>query len=59
MVRKDCHFDASITQNPRKPRTRPAYEVVSDREERNDEVDAQTAMQAIEVTQPSVDSEAR
>lgn len=59
MVRKGCHVDASITQSPRKPKTRPAYEVVSDREERDDEVDAQTAMQVIEVTQPGVDSEAR
>ena len=59
MVRKGCHVDASITQSPRKPKTRPAYEVVSDREERDGEADAQTAMQVIEVTQPGVDSEAR
>lgn len=31
-VRQGCHVDASITQSPRKPKTRPAYEVVSDRE---------------------------
>ena len=54
-VRQGCHVDASITQSPRKPKTRPAYEVVSDREER----DAQPAMRIIEVTHPGVDSEAR
>ena len=59
MVRQGCHVDASITQSPRKPKTKPAYEVVSDREERNDEADARTAMQVIEVTQPGVDTEAR
>ncbi len=58
-VRQGCHVDASITQSPRKPKTRPAYEVVDDREGRNDEADAQKAMQVIEVTQPGVDSEAR
>lgn len=54
---------APFTQSPRKPKTKPAYEVVyevvSDREERDDEADARTAMQVIEVTQPGVDSEAR
>ncbi|TXI18214.1 MAG: IS5 family transposase [Nitrosomonas sp.] len=59
MVRQGCHVDASITQSPRKPRTKPAYEIVSDREERNDEADARTAMQVIEVVQPGVDTEAR
>ncbi len=58
-VRQGCHVDASITQSPRKPKTRPAYEVVSDREERDDEPDAQPAMRIIEVTHPGVDSEAR
>ena len=58
-VRKGCHVDASITQSPRKPKTRPAYEVVCDREERDDEADAQSAMRVIEVTHPGVDSEAR
>jgi IS5 family transposase len=58
-VKRGYHVDASITQSPRKPKTRPAYEVVSDREERDDEADAQTAMRIIEVTQPGVDSEAR
>ena len=36
-----------------------AYEVVSDREERDDETDAQTSMRVIAVTQPGVDIEAR
>ena len=58
-VRKACHVDASITQSPRKPKTKPAYEVVSDREEGDDEADAQAAMRIIEVTQPGMDSEAR
>ena len=58
-VRKGCHVDASITQSPRKPKTRPAYEVVNDREERDDEPDAQVAMRVIEVIQPGVDTEAR
>ncbi|MCC8995682.1 MAG: hypothetical protein LM517_01180 [Nitrosomonas sp.] len=51
--------DASIAQSPRKPKTKPAYEVVSDREERDDENEAEKAMQVIEVTQPGVDAEAR
>lgn len=59
MVRKGCHVDASITQSPRKPKTKPTYEVVSDREERDDEPDAREAMRVIEVTQPGVDTEAR
>ena len=59
MVRQGCHVDASITQSPRKPRTKPAYEVVNDREERDDEADAQIAIQVIEVVQPGVDTEAR
>lgn len=37
MARRGCHVDVSITQSPHKPKTRPAYEVVSDREERDDE----------------------
>ena len=52
-------MDASITQSPRKPKTKPSYEVVSDREDRDDESDAQAAMRVIEVTQPGVDTEAR
>ena len=35
-VRKSCHVDASITQSQRKPKTRLAYEVAGDREERDD-----------------------
>jgi IS5 family transposase len=58
-VRKGYHIDASITQSPRKPKTRPAYEVIGDREERDDEPDAQAAMRVIEVIQPGVDTEAR
>ena len=58
-VANGCHVDASITHSPRKPKTRAAYEVVSDREERDDETDAQTSMRVIAVTQPGVDIEAR
>lgn len=36
-----------------------AYEMVNDREERDDETDAQEVMRIIEVTQPGVDNEAR
>lgn len=59
MVRQGCHVDAGITQSPHKPRTKPAYEIVSDWEERDDEADARAAMQVIEVVQPGVDTEAR
>lgn len=59
MVRKGYHVDASITQSPRKPKTKPTYEVVSDREERDDEPNAKEAMRVIEVDQPGVDNEAR
>ncbi len=52
LVRKGNHVDASITQSPRKPKTRPAYEVVSNREERDDEADAQTAMQVMKWPSP-------
>ena len=58
-VKKGCYVDASITQSPRKPKTKPAYEVVSDREERDDETDAKETMRVIEITQPGVDTEAR
>ena len=58
-VTKGCHIDASITHSPRKPRTKPAYEVVNDREDRDDETDAQENMSVIEATQPGVDTEAR
>jgi len=58
-VTKGCHIDASITHSPRKPRTKPAYEVVNDREDRDDETDARTHMKVIEATQPGLDTEAR
>jgi IS5 family transposase len=44
MVTQGCHVDASITHSPRKPKTRPSYEVVANREDRNDEEDAKAAM---------------
>ncbi len=53
------HVDASITHSPRKPKTQPTYEVVNDREERDDESDAQAHMQVVEVNQPGVDTDAR
>ena len=53
------HVDASITNSPRKPKTKPTYEVVSDREEREDESDAKAHMQVVELEQPGVDHEAR
>lgn len=59
MVKRGCHVDASITQSPRKPKTKPCYEVVNDREDRDDESDAQAAMRVIEVVQPGVDTQAR
>ncbi len=40
-VATGCHIDASITHSPRKPKTKPPYEVINDREERDDESDAQ------------------
>lgn len=58
-VTKGCHIDASITQSPLKPKTKPSYEVVNDREDRDDEGDAQAAMRVIEVVQAGVDVEAR
>lgn len=58
-VTKGYHLDASITPSPRKPKTKPAYEVVKDREERDDEADAQAEMKVIEASQAGVDTEAR
>lgn len=58
-VTKGCHIDASITHSPRKPKTKPAYEVVNDRDDRDDETDAQENMKVVEATQPGVDTEAR
>ena len=34
------HVDACITQTPRKPKIKPCYKVVSEREEKDDEADA-------------------
>ncbi len=58
-VTTGCHIDASITHSPRKPKTKPSYEVVNDHGEQKDESSAQEAMQVIEVEQPGVDTEAR
>ena len=58
-VSSGCHVDASITHSPRKPKTKPTYEIVNDQDERDDEPDAQAQMKVIEVMQPGVDSEAR
>lgn len=59
MVTQGCHVDASITHSQRKPKSKPSYEVVGDREDRDDEAAAQAAMRVIEVTHPGVDTEAR
>ena len=59
LVKTGCYVDASLTHSPRKPKTKPTYEVVNDREERDDEVDARADLHVIEVTQPGVDGEAR
>ena len=58
-VTTGSHIDASITHSPRKPKTKPSYEVVNDREERDDESSAQVAMRVIETEQPGVDTDAR
>jgi len=59
LLTKGCRVDASITISPRKPKTKPTYEVINDREERDDESDAQAEMRVVEVVQPGVDHEAR
>ncbi len=59
MVIQGCHVDASITHSPHKPKTKPSYSVVNDREERHDESNAQAATPVIKVVQPGVDAEAR
>lgn len=59
MVKSGCHMDASTTHSPRKPKTKATYEIVSDREERDDQADAHADMRVVEVAQPGVDSEAR
>jgi len=56
MVKQGCHVVRVLRQL--KPRTMLSYEVVGDREEQNDELDALSAMRVIELTQPGVDSEA-
>jgi len=58
-VTKGCHIDASITHSPRKPKTKPTYEVVNDRDDRDDEIHAQENMKVVETTQSGVDTEAR
>ena len=58
LVKSGSHVDASITHSPRKPKTKPTYEIVSDREERDDEANAQANLRVIEVTQLGVDGEA-
>ena len=50
LVKSGCQVDASITHSPRKPKTQPTYEIVTDREERDDEADAQADLRVIEVT---------
>ena len=40
MAKPGCHVDGSITHSPRKPKAKPTYEIVGDREERDDEADA-------------------
>ena len=37
----ECYVDASITHSPRKPKTKPTYEIVIDRDESDDESEAQ------------------
>lgn len=59
LVKSGCHVDASLTHSPRKPKTKLTYEIVSDREERNDEPDAKSDLRVIEVAQPGVDGDAR
>lgn len=59
LVKTGCHVDGSVTHSPRRPRSKPIYEVVCDREERDDEIEAKADMRAVEVAQPGVDNEAR
>ena len=51
-------LQTAITHSPRKPKTKPSYEVVNDREEREDESSAQAAMRVIEIEQSGVDTDA-
>jgi IS5 family transposase len=50
MVKSGCHVDGSITHSPRKPKAKPTYEMVGDREERDDEADANADMRVVRVT---------
>ena len=59
MVKGGYHVDASVTPSQRKPKSKPTYEVRTDRSEHDDETDAQVAMKVLVVTQPGVDTEAR
>jgi len=58
-VKQWLSCSCKITGSPRKPKIRPADEVVSDRKERDDKANAQLVERVIEVTQPGVDTEAR
>ena len=53
------HVDASITHSLRKPKSKPTYEVIDDREERDNASEAHADMRVAEVAQPGVDTEAR
>ena len=58
VVRRGAIIDASITDTPRRPRGRKAYEVVTDREEEDGKEASEKAMLK-EITKPNVDAEAR
>jgi transposase, IS5 family len=58
-VKSGCHVEGSITHSPRRPKAKPTYEIVGDREERDDEADAKADLRVVLVTQPGVDNEAR
>lgn len=58
-ISQGCHVDASITPSQRKPHRRPAYEVVEDREAREDESEAKAQMRVIKVEEPRVDPDGR
>lgn len=50
LVKSGCHVDASITHSPRKPKIKPTNEIVTGREARDDEAEAQADMRVIEMT---------
>lgn len=58
VVRRGAIIDASITDTPRRPPGRKAYEVVTDREEEDGKEASEKAMLK-EITKPNVDAEAR